>query len=160
MRETSIKKIKCILDLYTVFLKLQHIHIIKIFFLNFNASNSQLVVIKMKVVLCLLLCASVAVAIPVNGEEGAKFANEAISQAQQSLLIPRDAIIHNVSKTKTFLLLLTLIKFTKKIQVEKSVPLASYENLPANQPIDLFMILGDQVHTNFSIINNVFIYII
>lgn len=41
--------------------------------------------------------ASVVVAIPINGEEGAKFANEAISQAQQSLLIPRDAIIHNVT---------------------------------------------------------------
>jgi hypothetical protein len=44
------------------------------------------------------MCASAVVAIPLNGEEGAKFANEAISQAQQSLLIPRDAIIHNVRK--------------------------------------------------------------
>jgi hypothetical protein len=29
--------------------------------------------------------------------------------------------------------------------VEKSVPLAAYENLPANHHIDLFMILGDTV---------------
>lgn len=53
----------------------------------------------MKVVLCLIVCASIAAAIPVpqGGEDGAKFANEAITQAQNSLLIPKDAIIQNVS---------------------------------------------------------------
>ena len=49
----------------------------------------------MKVVLSLLVCLSIAVARPL-GEEGANFANEAIKQAQTSLLIPHDAIIQNV----------------------------------------------------------------
>lgn len=31
------------------------------------------------------------------------------------------------------------------MQVEKSVALAAYENIPAGQNFDLFMVLGDQV---------------
>ncbi|CAG9800856.1 unnamed protein product [Chironomus riparius] len=76
----------------------------------------------MKVVLCLFACLAYAAAFP--HPQGQDFNNEAIRQAQQSHLIPHNAIIHGV---------------------EKSVPLAAYENIPVGQRVDLFMILGDQI---------------
>lgn len=48
----------------------------------------------MKTFLCLLVCVTVALAMPQR--EGATFTNEAIRQAQTSLLIPKDAQIQNV----------------------------------------------------------------
>lgn len=50
----------------------------------------------MKVVLCLFACLSLALAMPQR--EGAAFTNDAIKQAQQSALIPKDATIQNVSR--------------------------------------------------------------
>lgn len=49
----------------------------------------------MKVVLCLFACLSLALAMPQR--EGAAFSNDAIKQAQNSALIPKDAQIQNVS---------------------------------------------------------------
>ena len=50
---------------------------------------------KMKVVLCLFACLAYAAAFP--HPQGQDFNNEAIRQAQQSHLIPHNAIIHGVS---------------------------------------------------------------
>jgi hypothetical protein len=49
----------------------------------------------MKVVLCLFACLAYAAAFP--HPQGQDFNNEAIRQAQQSHLIPHNAIIHGVS---------------------------------------------------------------
>lgn len=49
----------------------------------------------MQYFICLLAVVAVAVAYPQR--EGAAFTNEAIQQAQNSYLIPRDAQIQNVS---------------------------------------------------------------
>lgn len=76
----------------------------------------------MKVVICLLACMSVCLAYPQR--EGAAFTNEAIRQAQQTHLIPKDAQIQNV---------------------QEGIELAAYESIPGNQQINLFEILGDQV---------------
>lgn len=48
----------------------------------------------MKYIICLFAMIAVAVALPQR--EGAAFTNEAIQQAQNSYLIPRDAQIQNV----------------------------------------------------------------
>lgn len=72
---------------------------IKIYCYHFLISSTE--VNKMKVVLSLLVCLSIAVAHPL-GEDGANFANEAIKQAQTSLLIPHDAIIQNVKLSFNF----------------------------------------------------------
>lgn len=50
---------------------------------------------KMKVVLCLFACFTIAVAMP-QQQEGAAFTNEAIAQAQKSNLIPAGAQIQDV----------------------------------------------------------------
>jgi hypothetical protein len=49
----------------------------------------------MKVAICLFAIVAVVAAFPQR--EGAAFTNEAIRQAQTSLLIPKDAQIQNVS---------------------------------------------------------------
>lgn len=49
----------------------------------------------MKTFLCLLICITVALAMPQR--DGESFTNEAIRQAQSSLLIPKDATIQNVT---------------------------------------------------------------
>ncbi|EDV32414.1 uncharacterized protein Dana_GF15826 [Drosophila ananassae] len=63
--------------------------------------------------------------------EGAAYTNEAIRQAQQTLLIPKDAQIQNV---------------------QEGIELGAYEQIPGNQRINLFEILGDQVPSE--VINN------
>ncbi|KAH8249341.1 uncharacterized protein [Drosophila kikkawai] len=66
-----------------------------------------------------------------QGREGAAYTNEAIRQAQQTLLIPKDAQIQNV---------------------QEGIELGAYEQIPGNQRINLFEILGDQVPSE--VINN------
>lgn len=63
--------------------------------------------------------------------EGAAYTNEAIRQAQQTFLIPKDAQIQNV---------------------QEGIELGAYEQIPGNQRINLFEILGDQVPSE--VINN------
>lgn len=75
----------------------------------------------MKAVLCFAAILAVAVAYP---NEGADYTNEAIRQAQNSQLIPADAEIQNV---------------------QAGIELAAYENIPGNQRVQLFDILGSQV---------------
>lgn len=76
----------------------------------------------MKVVICLLVCVTIASAFPQR--EGAQFSNEAIRQAQQTHLIPKNAEIQ---------------------KVEEGIELAAYESIPINQHVNLFDILGDHV---------------
>lgn len=77
----------------------------------------------MKALICFAALVAIAVAYP-QTREGAAYSSEAIRQAQNSQLIPRDAQIQNV---------------------DSGIELAAYENIPANQRIDLFSILGDHV---------------
>jgi hypothetical protein len=87
---------------------------IKLFLSSRLSFHTHSVFNKMKVVLCLFVCLSIAAALPV-GEEGANFANEAIKQAQTSHLIPHDAIIQNVSVQKyRFLNSINLINFQSR----------------------------------------------
>ncbi|KAH8413109.1 hypothetical protein KR009_008010 [Drosophila setifemur] len=72
-----------------------------------------------------------AQALPQQSREGAAYTNEAIRQAQQTLLIPKDAQIQNV---------------------QEGIELGAYEQIPGNQRINLFEILGDQVPSE--VINN------
>lgn len=83
----------------------------------------------MKAIICLFALIAVTVALPQR--EGAAFSNEAIKQAQQSYLIPRDAQIQ---------------------KVQEGIELAAYEQIPGNQRINLFEVLGDQVPSE--VINN------
>ncbi|XP_046738307.1 uncharacterized protein LOC124406770 isoform X1 [Diprion similis] len=64
---------------------------------------------------------SIATAFP--QKEGQVFSNEAIKQAQNTFLIPKDATIQ---------------------KVQEGIELAAYESIPGNQKINLFEILGDQ----------------
>ncbi|XP_064542018.1 uncharacterized protein LOC135431043 [Drosophila montana] len=80
-------------------------------------------------VLLLLLVGS-ACCLP-QTREGAAYTNEAIRQAQQTLLIPKDAQIQNV---------------------QEGIELGAYEQIPGNQRINLFDILGDTVPSE--VINN------
>lgn len=80
---------------------------------------------KMKVAfVCALIVACVGVSVAFPQREGAQFTNEAIRQAQNTYLIPRDAQIQNV---------------------QEGIELGAYESIPGNQRINLFEILGDQV---------------
>lgn len=78
----------------------------------------------MKSIVVCLLFAAVAVVSAFPQKEGGSYTNEAIRQAQQTLLIPRDAQIQ---------------------KVEEGIELGAYEQIPGNQRINLFEILGDQV---------------
>ncbi|KAI5634485.1 hypothetical protein NE865_12818 [Phthorimaea operculella] len=78
---------------------------------------------------CLLVCVAVAAAAPQR--EGGAFTKEAIKQAQNTQLIPKDAEIQ---------------------KVQEGIELAAYESIPGNQRINLFEILGDQVPSE--VINN------
>ncbi|EDV98920.1 uncharacterized protein LOC6566799 [Drosophila grimshawi] len=77
-----------------------------------------------------LLLASSVSCLP-QTREGAAYTNEAIRQAQQTLLIPKDAQIQNV---------------------QEGIELGAYEQIPGNQRINLFDILGDTVPSE--VINN------
>ncbi|KAL0841664.1 hypothetical protein ABMA28_013942 [Loxostege sticticalis] len=81
-------------------------------------------------VVCLLV-AVVAVVAAAPQREGAAFTKEAIKQAQNTFLIPKDAEIQ---------------------KVQEGIELAAYESIPGNQRINLFEILGDQVPSE--VINN------
>ncbi|XP_022118626.1 uncharacterized protein LOC110995669 [Pieris rapae] len=81
-------------------------------------------------VLCVVMAVVVA-AVPVPQREGAAYTKEAIKQAQNTYLIPKDAVIQ---------------------KVEEGIELAAYESIPGNQKINLFEILGDQLPSE--VINN------
>ncbi|XP_067008221.1 uncharacterized protein [Anabrus simplex] len=66
-----------------------------------------------------------------GSKEGSFFTNEAIRQAQNTYLIPKDATIQ---------------------KVQEGVELAAYESIPGDQPINLFEILGD--HVPPEVVNN------
>ncbi|XP_031623690.1 uncharacterized protein LOC116341007 [Contarinia nasturtii] len=75
----------------------------------------------MKAIICFVAIIAVAVAFP--AQEGAAYTNEAIRQAQSSHLIPQNAQIQ---------------------KVESSIPLNELENIPGNQRVDLYAILGSE----------------
>ncbi|XP_014362246.1 uncharacterized protein LOC106713869 [Papilio machaon] len=79
----------------------------------------------------LMALALVAAARGAPQREGAAFTKEAIKQAQNTFLIPKDAEIQ---------------------KVQEGIELAAYESIPGNQKIDLRLILGDQVPEE--VINN------
>ncbi|XP_059061229.1 uncharacterized protein LOC131854118 [Achroia grisella] len=79
--------------------------------------------------LCMLVLVAAVAAAPQR--EGAAFTKEAIKQAQNTFLIPKDAEIQ---------------------KVQEGIELAAYESIPGNQRINLFEILGDQVPSE--VINN------
>lgn len=78
-----------------------------------------------------MLLAVVAVVVAMPQNEGQQFTPEAIRQAQDSYLIPRDAQIQSV---------------------REGIELAAYESIPGSQRINLFEILGDQVPSE--VVNN------
>ncbi|KAG5892711.1 hypothetical protein JTB14_002836 [Gonioctena quinquepunctata] len=78
--------------------------------------------LKMKAIICVaFLLVSLAAAFP--QKEGSAYTQEAIRQAQNTLLIPKDAQIQ---------------------KVQEGIEIGAYEGIPGNQKIDLFSILGDQ----------------
>ncbi|KAG6457259.1 uncharacterized protein LOC115448067 [Manduca sexta] len=80
-------------------------------------------------VLCFLVVVAAVAAAPQR--EGAAYTNEAIKQAQNTHLIPKDAVIQ---------------------KVQEGIELAAYQSIPANQRINLYEILGDQFPSE--VINN------
>ncbi|XP_044733205.1 uncharacterized protein LOC123295810 [Chrysoperla carnea] len=79
----------------------------------------------------LVLLGIVAVSLARPQKDGAVYSKEAIRQAQNTYLIPKDAEIQ---------------------KVQEGIELAAYEQIPGNQKINLFEILGDQVPSE--VINN------
>ncbi|XP_031826264.1 uncharacterized protein LOC116424253 [Nomia melanderi] len=79
--------------------------------------------------LALLLVASASLAYP--QKDGQIFSNEAIKQAQNTYLIPKDATIQ---------------------KVQEGIELAAYESIPGDQKINLFEILGE--HVPPEVVNN------
>ncbi|XP_019881824.1 uncharacterized protein LOC109609572 [Aethina tumida] len=76
----------------------------------------------MKAIICVALaCVALAAAFP--QKEGGAYTNEAISQARNTFLIPKDAEIQ---------------------KVQEGIEIGAYESIPGNQKINLFEILGDQ----------------
>ncbi|CAG9760461.1 unnamed protein product [Ceutorhynchus assimilis] len=75
----------------------------------------------MKVAIISLAVLAVVSAYP--QKEGGAYTNEAIRQAQDTYLIPKDAEIQ---------------------KVQEAIELAAYESIPGNQKISLADILGDQ----------------
>jgi hypothetical protein len=74
---------------------------------------------------------ALALPAPQAEKEGAFFTNEAIRQAQNTYLIPKDATIQ---------------------KVQEGIQLAAYESIPGNQRINLFEILGE--HVPPEVVNN------
>nr|XP_012226901.1 PREDICTED: uncharacterized protein LOC105674859 isoform X2 [Linepithema humile] len=81
------------------------------------------------VALATLLLAGVIAAYP--QKDGQIFSNEAIRQAQNTYLIPKDATIQ---------------------KVQEGIELAAYESIPGDQRINLFEILGE--HVPPEVVNN------
>ncbi|XP_050310570.1 uncharacterized protein LOC126746380 [Anthonomus grandis grandis] len=75
----------------------------------------------MKLAIISLAILAVATAFP--QKEGGAYTNEAIRQAQQTFLIPKDAQIQ---------------------KVQEGIEIGAYESIPGDQKINLFEILGDQ----------------
>jgi hypothetical protein len=80
-------------------------------------------------VLAMLLLTVAASAYP--QKDGQIFSNEAIRQAQNTYLIPKDATIQ---------------------KVQEGIELAAYESIPGDQRINLFEILGE--HVPPEVVNN------
>lgn len=101
----------------------------------------------MKVSLCILVIIGTALAYPQR--EGAAYTNEAIRQAQNTFLIPKDAQIQKVRNSnppkpgrwRIF-----------GFQVQEGIEIGAYESIPIHQKINLAEILGDQVP--LEVINN------
>ncbi|XP_017885980.1 uncharacterized protein LOC108628511 [Ceratina calcarata] len=79
--------------------------------------------------LAMLFVMGMAVAFP--QKDGQIFSNEAIKQAQNTYLIPKDATIQ---------------------KVQEGIELAAYESIPGDQKINLFEILGE--HVPPEVVNN------
>ncbi|KAL2736095.1 uncharacterized protein V1477_012604 [Vespula maculifrons] len=77
----------------------------------------------------LLVVITIASAYP--QKDGQIFSNEAIRQAQNTYLIPKDATIQ---------------------KVQEGIELAAYESIPGDQRINLFEILGE--HVPPEVVNN------
>ena len=78
---------------------------------------------KVYIIFAVTFLAGMVAAFP-QQKDGQIFSNEAILQAQNTYLIPKDATIQ---------------------RVQESQELRAYESIPGNQRINLFEILGDQV---------------
>ncbi|XP_063238205.1 uncharacterized protein LOC134539835 [Bacillus rossius redtenbacheri] len=81
--------------------------------------------------LCFLLLATAALASARPQREGSVFTNEAIRQAQNTQLIPKDASIQ---------------------KVDEGIEVAAVQNIPGDQSVNLFQILGD--HVPPEVVNN------
>ncbi|XP_076758519.1 uncharacterized protein LOC143427898 [Xylocopa sonorina] len=81
------------------------------------------------VLLTIVFVVGVVVAFP--QKDGQIFSNEAIKQAQNTYLIPKDATIQ---------------------KVQEGIELAAYESIPGDQKINLFEILGE--HVPPEVVNN------
>lgn len=79
--------------------------------------------------LATILIVGVVMAFP--QKDGQIFSNEAIKQAQNTYLIPKDATIQ---------------------KVQEGIELAAYESIPGDQKINLFEILG--AHVPSEVVNN------
>ncbi|XP_012287897.1 uncharacterized protein LOC105703796 [Orussus abietinus] len=77
------------------------------------------------------LLVGIAAALPAPQKDGQVFSNEAIRQAQNTYLIPKDATIQ---------------------KVQEGIELAAYESIPGDQRINLFEILGE--HVPPEVVNN------
>lgn len=84
---------------------------------------------ELRTLLTMLSVIAVAVAFP--QKDGQIFSNEAIKQAQNTYLIPKDATIQ---------------------KVQEGIELAAYESIPGDQKINLFEILGE--HVPPEVVNN------
>lgn len=96
----------------------------------------------MKVVLCLFACLSLALALPQR--EGDAFTNDAIRQAQSSHLIPAGATIQNV-RFINVLFIWDWPVFIISQKVQQGIEISVRENIPGNQKVNLFEILGAEV---------------
>lgn len=109
-----------------------------IFFIELNRIIMKLVI--------LLAVVSATLALP--QKEGNAYTNEAIKQAQNTLLIPKDAEIQKVN----FYFSNRKKETKNKLQVQEGIEIGAYEGIPGNQRINLFDILGDQVPSE--VVNN------
>ncbi|XP_076622716.1 uncharacterized protein LOC143342569 [Colletes latitarsis] len=85
---------------------------------------------KVRVILITTLT-MVGIALAFPQKDGQIFSNEAIKQAQNTYLIPKDATIQ---------------------KVQEGIELAAYESIPGDQKINLFEILGE--HVPPEVVNN------
>ncbi|XP_056631097.1 uncharacterized protein LOC130904171 isoform X2 [Diorhabda carinulata] len=72
---------------------------------------------------CFIFLFLVGVVVAFPQKEGNAYTQEAIKQAQNTFLIPKDAQIQ---------------------KVQEGIEIGAYESIPGNQKVNLFEILGDQ----------------